>query len=151
MTRTASALLLALLFAAAPLAQAADDSAASIIIPAGSDMEMVNTRVVWMKDARPGDTLYLQVNESLMVGRTPAIPAGTYVQATLLSMKLPLKKKEDEATLHLRFDKLIFPNGYTVDLAQAPPLARISIAVTQNSDILLDNGAWLQMQFPAAL
>jgi hypothetical protein len=150
MTRSASALLLALLFPIAPLAHAADDPAASITIPAGSDVELVNTRIVWMKSAQAGDTLYLQVNESLTVDHVAAIPAGTYVQATLLSLMTPLKK-ETEATLHLRFDKLIFPNGYTVMLAQPAPLARITVLVASDSDILLDNGQWLDMQLPAPL
>jgi hypothetical protein len=155
MTRLLSAILLTLLISSAPLTCAAEDasSQSAITIPTGSTLELVNIRVLWMKSAHAGDTIYLQVNESLFFGDLVAIPAGAYVQATLTALTLPTKNN-DQATLHLRFDKLIFPNGYTVALAgnaQPAPLARITVIVDSNSDTLLDNGLWLHMQLAAPL
>jgi len=151
MTRFASVILLALL---APAAQAATQPAASTFtIPAGSTVDLVNTRVVWMKSANPGDTLYLQVTEPLLIGDAAAIPAGTFVQATLVALALPTRD-DDQAVLHLRFDKLIFPNGYIVLLAdggQHAPLTRVTVLVSMKNDVLLDNGMWLHMLLPDPL
>jgi len=149
MTRFVSAILLALLVSSAPLARAAEDSAA-ITIPAGSTVHLINTRVLWMKSAQTGDTLYLQVNEPLLAGDLTVIPAGSYVQATLTALTLPTKA-DDQAILHFRFDKLIFPNGYVAVLANAAPLARVTVMVDSSSDVLLDNGMWLHMNLAAPL
>ncbi len=72
------------------------------------------------------------------------------MQATLAALTLPTKD-DDQAVLHLRFDKLIFANGYTVllaDGAQHAPLTRVTILVSLKNDVLLDNGMWLHMLLP---
>jgi hypothetical protein len=154
MTRFAPVILLALLVSAVPSAHAATQPAASTLtIPAGSTVDLVNTRVVWMKSANPGDTLYLQVTDPLLIGDLAAIPAGTYVQATLTALTLPTKD-DDQAVLHLRFEKIIFPNGYIVSLAdsaQHAPLTRVTVVVSMKNDVLLDNGMWLHMLLPDPL
>lgn len=151
MTRFVPVILFALFVSAA---QAATQPAASTLtIPAGSTVDLVNTRVVWLKSASPGDTLYLQVSEPLLIGDLAAIPSGVYVQATLTDLAPPTKD-DDEAVLHLRFDKLIFPNGYIValaDSAQHAPLSRVTVIVSVKNDVLLDNGMWLHMLLPDPL
>ncbi len=69
MTRSVFVVLLALLFSAVPLTHAAvnpgERTVSSITVPAGSTLELLNTRVAWMKSTQAGDTLYLQVSEYL--------------------------------------------------------------------------------------
>lgn len=148
MTRSIPALLLALLIPALPL-PASSQAAASVSIPAGSTLKLVNTRVVWMKTVQPGNPLYLQVASSLLLGDAVVIPSGTYAQAVIMAVTLP-KKKVNRATMHVRLDKLIFPSGYTVTLAP-PPIALITIAVAYNYDVLLDNGTALDVTLTAPL
>ena len=159
MMRSVSATLLAILISAAPLALSqqtdspASQPAAPIVIPAGYTLELVNTRVVWMKSVRPGNLLYLQTQSSLMVDAVTAIPSGTYVKATLTAFTLPTKKT-DQATLHIRFDKLIFPNGYTVTLGtntQPAPMALVTVNVSSTYDLVLDNGTQLDMPLSSPL
>jgi hypothetical protein len=138
MTRSIPALLLALLISAPPLALS-QTAASPLVIAAGSSIELVNTRVVWMASVKPGEELYLQVFTSLMQNATVALPAGTYVQGTIVAFTLP-QQKVDQATMHIRLDKLIFPNGYNISLSP-PPVAMLTIDVSANYDVLLDNGS----------
>jgi len=160
MLKHAAAAVLAVLFvstltAPAQTAPPASTTAkvAHLTIPAGTELYLVNTRAVWMKDVRTGNPLYLQAQMSLQAGNAVAIPAGTWVQATVTAVTLP-SRKVNQAALRVRFDKLIFPNGYTVTLAtnrHPAPLALITIAVSSANDLLLDNGTQLALPFSAPL
>jgi len=148
MMRSIPALLLALLISALPPA-AFSQTAATVIIPAGDTIALVNTREVWMKTVQPGNPLYLQVVSSLTVSGAVVIPSGTYAQATIAAFTLP-KQGANQGTMHLRLDKLIYPSGYTVTLSPAP-VALITIDVAYNYDLLLDNGTALSVTLTAPL
>lgn len=152
----------------------------AISLPAGSKLELVLTRALWSKTAKPGDPVYLQASFPLAIGKAIAIPAGTYVQAEIVSVKRP-GWLSARAELHLRFTTMVFANGYTVSLdnaapqpsatpesatvqntsnpsAAAPPTtlksgprALVTVQVAHNSDVLLDNGASIELTLTSPL
>ena len=150
---------------------------ASITVPAGTKIELVVTRPEWAQSAKDGDTVYAQTSFPTVAGNGMAIPAGTYVEGTIKSVTRPTRKF-DRAEIQVLFTKIVFANGYTVELPggtnalQAPPavsasgnssasgdplpaqgetLIAISIQVTTANDLLLDNGAEVEMTLGALL
>jgi hypothetical protein len=153
-------------------------SPASITIPAGTKIELVVTRPEWAQSAKSGDTLYAQTSFPTVTGGAMAIPAGTYVEGTIEDVTLPTRKS-DRAEIQVLFTKIIFADGYTVILpgpvvtgtalpgaaapgatsatqAQAVPgsgetLMAIAIQESTANDLLLDNGAQVEMALGAPL
>jgi hypothetical protein len=150
-------------------------SPASITIPAGTKVELVVTRPQWAQSAKDGDTVYAQTSFPVVAGGGMAIPAGTYVEGTIESVTRPTRKF-DRAEIQVLFTKIIFANGYTLDLpgpdlpggassvqapavpatGETPPgsgetLIAITIQVTPANDLLLDNGAEVEMTLGAPL
>jgi hypothetical protein len=152
-------------------------SPVSITVPAGTTIELVVTRPEWAQSAKDGDTIYAQTSFPTVVGNGMAIPAGTYVEGTIESLTRPTRKF-DRAEIQVLFTKIIFGNGYTVELpggastVQAPAAATastnsptpgnapaaegetliaITIQVTTANDLLLDNGAEVEMTLGAPL
>jgi len=126
---------------------------------------------VWAQSAKDGDTIYAQTSFPTVAGGGMAIPAGTYVEGTIESVTRPTRKF-DRAEIQVLFTKIIFANGYTVELpgggspiqesaavaapGQTPPgqgetLIAITIQVTPANDLLLDNGAEVEMTLGAPL
>lgn len=143
----------------------------SITLPAGTKIELVVTRPEWAQSAKDGDTVYAQTSFPTIAGKAMAIPAGTYVQGTLKSVTRPTRKF-DRAEIQVLFTKIIFANGYTVELpsgtsamaapatastsgdpraAEGETLIAITVQVTTANDLLLDNGAEVEMTLGAAL
>jgi hypothetical protein len=143
-------------------------SPASITVPAGTKVELVVTRPEWAQSAKDGDIVYAQTSYPVVAGGSMAIPAGTYVQGTIESVTRPTRKF-DRAEIQVLFTKIVFANGYVVDLPvpglpggvsamQAPAapapgetLIAITIQVTPANDLLLDNGAEVEMTLGAPL
>jgi hypothetical protein len=143
-------------------------SSASITIPAGTKIELVVTRPEWAQSAKSGDTFYAQASFPTVAGGAMAIPAGTYVQGTIESVTPPTRKS-DRAEIQVLFTKIIFANGYTLLLPgpvvpgtstamQAPAapasgetLMAIAIQESTANDLLLDNGAQVEMTLGAPL
>ena len=136
---------------------------ASVILPAGTKVELVVTRPEWAQSAKDGDTAYAQTSFPVVAGGSMAIPAGTYVEGTIEGVTRPTRKLE-RAEIQVLFTKIIFANGYTVVLpgganAVPPPpspapgetLIAITIQVTTANDLLLDNGAEVEMTLGAPL
>ena len=142
-----------------------------ITVPASSKVELVVTRPEWAQSAKDGDTVYAQTSFPTVAGGGMAIPAGTYVEGTIESVTRPTRKF-DRAEIQVLFTKIIFANGYTVELpgggspiqesaavaapGQTPPgqgetLIAITIQVTPANDLLLDNGAEVEMTLGAPL
>jgi hypothetical protein len=135
----------------------------SIALPAGSKVEMALTRPVWSAKAKAGDPLYLQTIFPVTVGNRIAIPAGTYVAGTIDSI-VPPTRKVAQAEIDVHFDQIIFADGYTVAIpdgdqpgAPAPivdpgaSLSMVTVQVSRNNDILLDNGSQIEMTLEAPL
>jgi hypothetical protein len=139
-------------------------SPTSITIPAGTKVELVVTRPEWAQSAKDGDTVYAQTSFPVVAGGSMAIPAGTYVEGTIESVTRPTRKF-DRAEIHVLFTKIVFANGYTVELPGATSaipapaanpgpgetLIAITIQVTPANDLLLDNGAEVEMTLGAPL
>jgi len=135
-----------------------------ITVPAGSKVELVVTRPEWAQSAKDGDTVYAQTSFPVVAGGSMAIPAGTYVEGTIESVTRPTRKF-DRAEIQVLFTKIVFASGYTVELpgatsamqvpaanpAQGETLIAITIQVTPANDLLLDNGAEVEMTLGAPL
>ena len=146
-------------------------STAAITVPAGTKVELVVTRPEWAQSAKDGDTIYAQTSFPVVAGGGMAIPAGTYVEGTIENVTKPTRKV-NRAELQVLFTKIVFANGYTVELpgaestmqapeavaepgetppAQGETLIAITIQVTTANDLLLDNGAEVEMTLGAPL
>lgn len=141
---------------------------ASMTLPPGTRVELALTVPVWARKARVGDPLYTQTYFPVTAGSSIAIPAGTWVQGRIESITLPTRKVS-RAELQVLFTKIIFADGYTVALpefskqpanppAQAPvsnspvaTAAAITVEASPSNDLLLDNGAQIEMILAASL
>jgi len=176
--RFGSILLSALLFIfpisglAGPMqAEAAQPSAAGtsppIILSAGTKVELLVTRPVRALTAKAGDPIYAQTSFPVVTGTGIAIPAGTYVEGTIESVTRPTRRS-NRAEIEVLFTKIVFANGYVAPLPGDPgatgtapgggpqsenneTLIAITIQATMANDLLLDNGANLEMTLGAPL
>ena len=73
------------------------------------------TRPEWAQSAKDGDTVYAQTSFPVVAGGSMAIPAGTYVEGTIEGVTKPTRKLE-RAEIQVLFTKIVFANGYTVEL-----------------------------------
>lgn len=118
----------------------------NIIVPTGTKVELALTSPVWSKTVQEGDNLYAVTAFPVAVDNQMAIPPGTYVQGTIDAVIKPTRKT-NQAVFQIHFTKLIFANGYTVQLPDVNPsaTATVYVRVSYASDILLDNGSQIEM------
>ena len=137
------------------------DAPPPVVLPLGSKVEMALTRPVWAAKAKAGDPLYLQTIFPVTVGNSIAIPAGTYVAGTI-DLIVPPTRKVARAEIDVHFDQIIFADGYTVAIPDADQpgapaagpgatLSMVTVQVSRNNDILLDNGSQIEMTLEAPL
>jgi len=88
------------------------------ILPAGTRIPIQLRQAISTKHARPGDTIYAQTNFPIVVHEQLMVPAGTYVQGVIDSVKRAGRIK-GTAELQFHLTTFVFSNGYTVDLAAA--------------------------------
>jgi hypothetical protein len=139
-----------------------DSNAPAIVLPAGTRVELAVTGPVWSKTAKEGDPLYTQADFPVISGSRIAIPPGTFVLGRILSITRPTRRS-GRAQLQILFTRIIFANGFVVALPvalpgmdaiqsanNAPPTAvTVNIEVSQANDLLLDNGAQIEMTLAA--
>jgi hypothetical protein len=134
-------------------------AASSLTLAAGTKIEVTLVRPLPAKTAKAGDALYGQTNYPVAVGDRIAIPAGTWVMGRVESVTPP-SRRHDQAQVDVLFTKIIFANGYVVTLpgagmdagAAVPPDAvemRVTVQVSAANDLLLDNGAQMEMALAA--
>jgi len=143
-------------------------SQSSITLPPGTKIQLAVVRPVWAISAKAGDPFYAQVSFPAVAGDRVAIPAGAYVLGTIEDVTRP-KRRTNCAEIDVLFTKIIFANGYAVELAgaavsaaaapaattapqtSAPAGAQIAIKVQVSTanDLLLDNGAQVEMTLEA--
>jgi hypothetical protein len=145
----------------------AADASTSITLSAGTEVELLVTRPVWTLTAKAGDVIYAQTSFPVVLGMGIAIPAGTYVEGTIESVTRPTRRT-NHAEIDVRFTKFIFANGYVVPLPGDPAtvaatpganpqsedaetLIAITIQATSANDLLLDNGADVELTLAAPL
>jgi hypothetical protein len=153
--------------------QAGSSTAKSrIVIPAGTTVSLALTSPILARTAKAGDGVYAQVAFPVAVKNQMAIPPGTYVQGQIDTLTRP-GLFSPHAQFQIHFTKIIFANGYTVELAgpknvtsgqpsaqpapaapgtpPAPPddviaaVATAYVQVSSASDVLLDNGSQIEM------
>lgn len=112
------ALLGVVLISTLALAQA--DSAASrskdadtLTIPAGSQIPLALKQPISTKTAREGDPIYATTTFPFVVNNRVLVPAGTYVQGRISSVKRG-GRVHGRAEVLMHFTSLIYPDGYTI-------------------------------------
>jgi type IV secretion system protein VirB10 len=88
------------------------------VVPAGTKVPVELKQAVSTKNAQPGDAIYGQTNFPVVIDERVMIPAGTYVQGVIDRVKRAGRLK-GTAEMQFHITTLIYPNGYTVDMAAA--------------------------------
>jgi len=141
----------------------------TLTLPAGTKLELALTRPIWAKTAKAGDPIYAEINFPTAAAGKIAIPAGTYVAGEIQAITRPTRKLS-RAELSILLSKIVFANGYTVLLPAAtvvptivtaapassnltPPATKVEVTVEvrTSNDLLLDNGAQIEMTLAAPL
>lgn len=158
----------------------------TIIVPAGTKVALALTSPIWARSANVGDTIHSATSFPVAISNEMAIPPGTYVEGKIDTLKPP-GWFSNHAEFQLHFTKLVFANGYTVELPLVPEdfgssasapvsgsgmashlttaasatrtstiyvaaaVARVYVEVTPRNDILLDNGAPIEMLLQSPL
>lgn len=88
------------------------------IVPAGTKIPIQLRQPISTKTAKPGDTVYAQTSFPVASGGNMVIPAGTWVQGTVDSVKRAGRLK-GTAELQFHLTTLIYNSGYTLDIGAA--------------------------------
>jgi len=99
-----------------PAAPTAD--AAKLTIPSGTKVPLALKQSISTKNAREGDAVYAVSTFPVVINERTVIPAGTYVQGRISSVKRGGHIK-GRAEVLMHFSTLIYPSGYTVVLPGA--------------------------------
>jgi len=103
------------------IAQTAPPQAAApktVTVPAGQKLLMQLKSDINTKTARPGAGVYMETSFPVSIDNVMAVPAGTYVQGVIDSVKRSGRVK-GRAEVLFHFTTLIFPSGYTVSVPGA--------------------------------
>ncbi len=87
-----------------------------VSIPVGTHLPLVLANTVSTKTAAVGDPLYFESIYPVVVNSRILVPVGSYVRGTVTHVKRPGRVK-GRGELHVRFDELTLPNGYTINLS----------------------------------
>jgi len=143
-----------------------------IVVPAGTTVVLSLTDPILAKSAKAGDSVYAQTAFPVTVNNQMAIPPGTYVQGQIDTLTRP-GWFSPHAQFQMHFTKIIFANGYTVEIGgprsvslgepaaapaspapgtTSPPaedviaaVATPYVLVTSRNDVLLDNDSQIEM------
>lgn len=88
------------------------------IVPAGTRIPIQLRQPVSTKNAQPGDPIYAQTSFPIVINGSMMIPAGTWVQGVVDTVKRAGRIK-GLAELKFHLTSLIYPSGYTLDIAAA--------------------------------
>jgi hypothetical protein len=142
----------------------------TITVPSGTKVALTLTSPIWSKSAKVGDSIHSVTSFPVAVGNEMAIPPGTYVEGRIDGLARP-RWLSNHAEFQVHFTKLVFANGYTVELPDVPEsfgsggnpsdvaalveieaaIARVYVEVTARNDVLLDNGAPIEMLLQSPL
>jgi hypothetical protein len=89
-----------------------------LVVPAGTKIPISLKQPVSTSTARPGDAIYGQTSFPILVSGLIAIPAGTWVQGVVDSVKRAGRIK-GTAELRFHLTQLIFQNGYSLSMRAA--------------------------------
>lgn len=134
----------------------------SVTLPSGTKVELAVLQPVWAISAKVGDPFYTQVSFPAVTDNHVALPAGAYVLGTIEAVTKPTRRT-NRGEIDVLFTKIILANGYTVMLPgaqggatpatgmQGKSLSAVKVQVTTSNDLLLDNGASVEMTLQAPL
>ncbi len=150
------------------LAQPQVAAAGAVTISAGTRIDATLIRPVFAATASPGETIYAQTSFPVVAGGRTVVPPGTFVEGRLEKLTRPTRRS-NRAELQILFSHLIFANGYVAAL-QAPAvpaqessaagvsqpgsggtLIAVAAQVSTRNDLLLDNGALIEITLGAPL
>ena len=97
---------------------ASTNDASQLTIPSGTKVPLALKQSVSTKNARDGDAVYAVTTFPVVINDRIVIPAGTYVQGRISSVKRGGHVK-GRAEVLMHFSTLIYPSGYTVVLPGA--------------------------------
>lgn len=97
-------------------------------VPAGTQLALVLQNSVSTKTAQPGDQLYFAIIYPVVIQDRVVIPTGSFVRGQVTQVRRAGRVK-GRAQLHMRFDELTLPNGYTLTL-----IASLASAGTVNGE-----------------
>src|SRR5215467_1801879 len=100
---------------AAQPATAPANSLKQLTVPSGTEVPLTLKSAIDTKNTRVGDGVYCQTAFSVVIDNVIVIPAGTYVKGQVVKSQRAGRVK-GRAEVLFRFDTLIFPNGYTIDM-----------------------------------
>jgi hypothetical protein len=86
-----------------------------VTIPAGTHVPVSLRNAISTKSSHAGDQVYAQTTFPVVINDHIVIPAGTYVQGKISSIK-PAGRIKGSAEVLMHFTSLIYPSGYTVML-----------------------------------
>ena len=88
---------------------------APVTVPAGTVVPLTLVSQIKNKSSKPGDSIRAVVAFPVTVGTQIAMPAGTYVEGTLLA-PAPKVKHQPDPGVRIHFTRLVFANGYSAPL-----------------------------------
>src|SRR6266516_5446330 len=97
------------------LVPGAHPSTTDLVIPAGTKVPIALKNTISTKSNHEGDPIYAQSTFPVVINEKIVIPAGTYVQGKIISVK-PAGRIKGRAEVLIHFTTLIYPSGYTVML-----------------------------------
>jgi hypothetical protein len=124
-------------------AQTAGEGGTAITVPQGTTVPLVVTRAVWAKKAKAGDPLFAETTFPVTAGGAIAIPQGSFVMGRILQLTMPTRKVA-KATMQVSFSGLMLPGDYSVALPAADAML-VTVQVSTGNDLLLDNGAQMEL------
>ena len=89
--------------------------AQQVTIPAGTKIPISLRNAISTKGSHEGDPVYAQTTFPVVIDDRILIPAGTYMQGRISSIK-PAGRMNHRAEVLMHFTTLIYPSGYTVVL-----------------------------------
>ena len=99
--------------AGSPAASEPETSRDTVTIPAGAQIPLALQQPISTKTAREGDPVYATTTFPFVLNDRILVPAGTYVQGKISSVKRG-GRVHGRAEVLMHFTSLIYPNGYTV-------------------------------------
>lgn len=104
----------------------------TITVPAGTAIPLTLVSPIKSRSTKLGDSVRAMIAFPVTVGTQLAIPAGTYVEGTVTRL-VPhtLENKLPEVEIH--FLRMLFANGYAVDVAAASQQALLEKPVAAQS------------------
>ena len=94
-----------------------------ITLPAGTRIPLVLTNSIGRTLSQPGDSVRAATAFPVSIGNMVAIPLGTYAEGAIASVTKP--SSSHQIGLEIHFTRLIFANGYAVELPGATAQAQL--------------------------